>query len=552
MFEDDDNDSFAKLMKKYDVTVKKNVYSQQFNNFYDNRKEYDEYIENKIYMYLTEKLNEHNKIDINEIISNFEYLLNRRINDIFDEIGIKEIVDINKTKGNNKRQIYNEILYRSLFLSKRKNQNHNEFVTYFSDNIEYISIESLSKLSLVLERAEYFSLKNNKIICEEIKNLKMMISELFDESKNINKLIKYVQENYINENENNYSYELTTNKKNIKYLINNMKCSGYLFFKNYLIFLQNKYSHSSNIESINKDKKLVNYFIFIIKDSKTSTSIIINKLLLNIKMYLDDTEDSYYNMMNYKKIDIRVCSDKYKNIKVDELKRNNVNFNIARSIFTNNKNDEFNMPSDITIYKNILESYYGSRYLDRKLYVDNYESTVKIKLNFGIKSYTLEMNMFQYSILKLMHISSNINLSKIIEKTGMDINLIEKIINEFLELELIKRTNERIDETKFTINKNFCHENNNLNITQKIIAKNLKNDSLFEKNKIIYCVLIDLLKKSEQLSFGTIYSEVSKKLPFNVEIGEIYNEINKGIDIEDINEEPPKDTCPYKMYRFIV
>ena len=285
MFKNDDNDSFIKLINKYNISVKKNEYTEQFNNYYYNKSKYDEYIKNKICSYIREKLTSLNNIDINEIISNFNYLINTKINNIYEDIGITEIIEINTQRGYNNRSVYNKYLYDIILKDKRENQNNKDFATYFSESVENINIDSLSKMSALLERINFFSIKNENVFIDDINNIRIIISEMFDEEENINKLIKYIQNMYINDDE---SYELTPNKKNIKYLLNNMKCDGYLFFKNYLTFIKNKYrTNKINIMDVNKDRKIINYFILILKDKKSNISIIINKLLLNIKIYIN-------------------------------------------------------------------------------------------------------------------------------------------------------------------------------------------------------------------------------------------------------------------------
>ena len=155
--------------------------------------------------------------------------------------------------------------------------------------------------------------------------------------------------------------------------------------------------------------------------------------------------------------------------------------------------------------------------------------------------------------LKIIFINPNINIQKIVERLKINIEEIEDIINEFLDINLIKRTenDNNINEIKFIINKMFSYKQNYFSILKKQKNNNqeIENNNLFEKNKVIYSCLINLLKKSEKLEFSEIYTELSKRLPFKISVKELNDEINKGKEINDILEELNEK---YKTYSFIV
>ena len=132
MFDSEKSEEFIKLLKTYNVSVKNSEYSNQFTNYYSDRKKYDEFINNKIYSYIDNKLNTNKEIDLNEIIKNFEYLRSMKLNNVLDKIGIKEIFDLDKTKTDSeKRKIYNNILYNTILNQKRANQNNCNFLNFF-------------------------------------------------------------------------------------------------------------------------------------------------------------------------------------------------------------------------------------------------------------------------------------------------------------------------------------------------------------------------------------------------------------------------------------
>jgi hypothetical protein len=537
MFNSVKSEEFVKLLQNYNLSVKRDEYTNQFLNYYSDKQKYNDFIKNKINDYIENNLNSDDCIDVNGIVKNFEYLKNQKINNIFEKIGINEIVDLDKTKRNyNKRQLYNEYLYDAILNKNRKNQNNNKFINYFEDNILKSNIDTLVTLLTILDNAEKHYNKHNKFN-DDISTLKILISELFDDEKYIAKLIELIQNEYIN-SENEYDIqEGITTRKDIKYLILNMKCNGYMFCISFLKNLYDKYSHKLDIVEITKDKKFVNYLIFIMRESMTKVSIIINKLLLLMKDYMNDVEDSYYNLLNYKKIDIKLSSDKYSKDDLKKIDRNLVHFNISKYITNENeKIYDCNVSNEIKIYSDILKSYYSSRYLDRIMKIDYLESSIKIKMKFGDIKYMFEMNLFQYTILKLIYENNEIKLCEIINKSNIDGEYIEKIINGFLKLELIKRTNKNIHETIFVINNDFYHEKQRLNITHKINKIHVKNENyLFLKDKIIYCNLIDTLKKkNKEYNSEELFEILSKNIPFKFTQDELFIEIKKGINIEDV------------------
>jgi len=537
IFDDSNNDSFSNILENYDIILPKNEYTCQFNNYYENKEEYDNFVRNKLFEYFLNKLDNNKNVDINEVVSNFEEYINKKSCVIFNEIGIDDIINIDVKNKKRKRNIYEKNLYEVMFFNKRKCQENKIFIDYFSSKTECVSIPSLIKLCKIIERGKKLYLKENENM-EHLEYLSCLITELFDDEKNINRLIKYIQEYYVNEEENNYEYELTKEKKDLSYMINIMKCCGYLLFINYEKKLRKKYLNEHSLDIIKKDQKIINYFIIVLRENNNKIETIITSILSRMRTYLQDIEDCYYNMFNYRKIDIKIQSEKYKKIDVNNLERNKTYFNISRNNCLKSKDNKFNLPTDLKLYNDILNSYYmSSRYLDRSIFMNYNESSVKFSLKFGLKKFIFNMNFYQYSILKLIYKVPNVNLNKIIEKTNLEINIIEQVLNDLLKIELIKRTEENIENIQFKINEHFSSEKTNINIMNFSFNTKESEDRLFNKDKVIYCNIIDILKKRyniDYLDFEEINSILKKKLPFIVTDKDVQESINKGIDINDI------------------
>ena len=537
LFDENKKNIFIDFLRPYGIDIKKNEYTRQFINYHNNNEKYENYIEIELKKFFNETLMTDIKMDINGVIENIKNLINLKMDDTIEKIGLKEILDIKNEKKYNKISKYNKYLYFCVLKEKRKNQDNDFLINYVIKNVDKLRIPSILTLCKIKDKMKYIFRDN----IEEINNFEEMIFEMFDDEKTIKKFLGYIRS--INEKvQENYENEEEEIKENLKYLLRNMRCDGYLFFNNFLKNLYNTHKGKLDIEDITRDKKLVNYLIYLTKNYKKDSSLTTNKILLSMKMFLDDIESSYFDTLNYRKINIKNTSEKYKNINKNEIKRNKINFVVLRNSLQENKLYNCNVPKDILLYSDILNSYYKARYPDRKLNMDWLSSTIIVKIKFDVEDFILEMNMLQYEILKLI-IDGNgeTDLCKIIEKTEIDLDVIEKIINGFLKLEIIKRTNENINRTKFIKNEIFSHKNNRLNIVQKITSiENVEEKSyLFEKSKIIYCNLIDFMKKNS-LSYFTIeelFNITKDRLKFEITKEEIFHEIKYGIDVkEDIEE----------------
>lgn len=466
---DNDNNSFNDFLNQHGMKSVDNTYSIQFNNYYNgNKNEYYNNINRIIEEYIMNNIKHINikNTEINEIVNTLWNLTSKKSQDVYKDTNLTEIINIDTYKNiKQKNRLYYIKLY-SLILINIFGQN-NDFVTFITKNIKHINIQAIANLIIILTRLEtYVAKQNNDLHKNQINAIVTTIQNYFDSEKNIIKLINFVQENFIGTNELDNTYNMTQNKRNIKHVINIIKQNGYLFFDEYQKYLINKYNRISNInkEMLTKDQKLVNYLIIIMKDNKNVLEITCKKLL-NSRLYLQDIEDSYYNTLNYRKININIDSDKYKKINVENLERNIVNLNVVRQIYSERTN-EFELPSDISIYVNILKAYYLARYLDRKLEINNYNSSVIVAIEFDEKSYNIEMNFYQYAILKLIYKNVGIKQEKILNKLGIDENIIINILNSLLDIELITNTNKqkKLRNMEFKINNKFTYKQNSFNI----------------------------------------------------------------------------------------
>ena len=178
------------------------------------------------------------------------------------------------------------------------------------------------------------------------------------------------------------------------------------------------------------------------KDSNT-TNRKVNELLIGMKNYIEDIEESYYNNIAYRKITMRQESEKYKSIDLSSYNRENSTFVIFK--YSNSAQsgiNGFTLCHQIEPYFDIYKSYYNSRYPDREIEFDPIKSTLIVKMVFNSKSYYVHLVLIQYIVMdKLFGVKENegLGIREISTQTGMGVKNLQQTINSLLHIKLIKQ-----------------------------------------------------------------------------------------------------------------
>jgi hypothetical protein len=412
-----------------------------------------------------------------------------------------------------------------------------------------ISFDNLINFTSTINRMKYFG--------QKVELFESLIETKFDSKENIKKLIQYLNDNFIEENLNdnkgienediNFSDESQEkNKKfNFRFVIENLKSNGFLLFEEYYSELKMRYRQQINIEYVKKDKKLVNYFMLIVSEKDTnSVNRYVNEMLIKIRDYIYDLEDSYYNNENYKKIKICLKSEKYQKLDISTIKRELYNFTIFKYSFGDSFGSEivskFKPTEKIEPYLDIYRSYYRTRYPDRDVEFDIFNSTIVVENSYQNKLYYIHMALIQYIVLdKIINNIDGITIMEISEQTEIPINLLQDSINSLIKIKLIGRTKgETIDKMKLVSNEEFSYEKNKISISSMILKDKNKTkeekpkEFLHDRSMIVLCNIIDWVKKNKYFSFDTITDSIKYKIPFTIteELLEkaIHDSIEKG------------------------
>ena len=567
-------------------------YNECFLNYLSNPNKTNEFIKLQISNYISKQYSLINiaDTDINYCIEKINLFVEKKFKDIIGEINLTHIISLcdyfnkqNKSINNIQNNLmitnyylywrneYYKMVWDNIFCGSYKIFGSNDIKTLIvliENNWNKIKFDNLIGFSNSLNKIKFLSQNVNEYI--------KLISNKFDETENLAKLIDYIQKKMQYQNHdsisNSDSEEETLNyfdnyqkeakspnlKYNYRFVIDCLKSNGYLLFEEFNKIIKIRYKKSQQIETIRTDKRIVNYLIYLIsqKDSNM-TNRKVNELLITIKNYIDDIEESYYNNIAYRKITVRQESEKYKSVDLSLFNRENSTFTIFKySNTTQNNINKFALCPQIEPYFDIYKSYYYSRYPDREVEFDPIKSTLIVKMIFNSKPYYVHLALVQYIVMdKLLKVKENegLRIKEIAEQTCIEVKNLQQTINSLLHVKLIKHSanTSNISDMKFFINYDFIHPTNKISISSLVIPKEQEvekeRELLHDRNTIILSNLYDYVKKNKSFTIDIIYDEIYKnKIPFKIELEQVVAAIKVMIEKEDIIEINKNNIKTYK------
>ena len=403
----------------------------------------------------------------------------------------------------------------------------------------------------------------NNIKINEINNL---LSTKFDCLESIKKLLDFIKDTFIEINNNcmydidNCMYDSDNNmddnllkykKYNLSTLILSLKSNGFLLFQEYEKDIIKRYGsihNSSNqnyILNLNNDINLLNYFIYVISINKNNiVNRYVNDMLIRIKGYLKDLNESYNNNLVFYKIKVRCISEKYINFDINSFKRNIASFkilkynnaNIDEESNVNKDNNAISINEKLYPYYDIYTSFYKARYPDRKICFDLNRSTLIIEVCINNKIYFIHLAIIQFILLDtILNNKNGISHTDIQLKTGIKLKKLNDSFNSLLKIKLIKRN---VSNNLFFINENFefnSNEKNKFSIANLVNIQNNKNiikekQFMHDKKTIIQCNVIYYAKKNVMFTVDVLCNKLTYVIPFKFTNEELIDCINKCID----------------------
>ena len=487
------------------------------------KKEIQDILINKMENYINNKLEKliNNNCDVNYYINNINLISNIKFKEIIKEIEIDYmIIDYNnnhvnyKYYQNNYYTYFYEKINKIEFIIENKKYTLYEI---FNKLWNKISFNNIIQFSNLLNKFNYFG--------KDIISFKNLIINKFDDDENINKFINYIIDNFIfinNDDFNNDDFNNDDIKFNFRFIIDNLKSNGYILFEKYNILLKKRYCDKINIDDVKKDIKIIKYFIYIVRNKDSNTvNKSVNDILIRMRDYLIDIEDSFINNNSLKLLeDNNTCFNNNRNVDLKKIQKNMYQFKILR--YNNLESEmltDYKLSSEIEAYLNLYNTYYNKKYEDREIEYDIINTTLIIQMKFS-KTYQIHMALIQYLILDIIYKkNSDILLVEISKEINIPITnkTLENTINSLLKVKLIKKIS-NTKEIILSINNEFEMDNNKISISSLIKDKstNKIKEFLHDRNTIVYCNIIDYIKKNIVLYEDTIINIIQYKIPFKI------------------------------------
>jgi len=569
-------ESFAKLVEE--ITNYQTLYKQKLQDSEKVKENLSKYISDYVDNY-------HNKInvldaDINYFLKGVHESYGEKFNLIVQKMDINHIIKMidytnEKSDDNTFKTLMN--MYFKLFGDKilcgQFGKSNNYLFEQLNDNWSTINFENLLNFADVLSKLKYYKADTSKY--------DSVFEKKFDDVANIQKLLEFVNKNYLTSKESvtttvsdinetqKPEYKNDDLKYNFRFIIENLKSNGFLLFEQYYKSVQSRYEQI-NIDMVNRDFKLVKHFMSIIsQNEQTNVNRYVNDMLIRTRNYLFDLQESYYNNQTYQKIKIRAESDKYKDTDMSKYNRELTNFKIFKYNYcTNSENilarahtfetpveletqntqsanlvvDYKNISKNLAGYLDIYRSYYKTRYPDREIEYDLIDSTIIVKMKFHEKPYYIHMALIQYIVLdKIMEKEDGINVQELSESIGIPLSKLNETFNSLLKIRIVKRTANSSDTSniKFVLNKDFSFEKNKLSIgglvkKETSETKPTQREFLHDRDMIVLCNLVHYAKKNTYFSKDTIMDELTYKIPFKLTDEYINKAVEKAVKDEYI------------------
>jgi hypothetical protein len=461
------------------------------------------------------------KADVNYIIGKLYFYEDIKFRDKLKNIFIDTLIimmDYNLDVKENYNYFKN--YYYSL-LSSLINCNIYEFLV---NQLDKITIDNFVKLTKIITKISYSNIN--------IDSYKNFINDKFDDIELVKKLINFIKENIIDikdtelEDNKNQNFNDLIHKYDIRFIIDNMKANAYLLFEEYYKYVKARYINYKGpittfpIKELKNDIKLVKYFMFLISiKDKTNINRYVNEILLRIKSYLYDIEDSYNNNYSYYKIKIVGSSEKYKNYNLALYKRDISTFQIIKYNFApDNFLTSSHISDNLKPYIDMYKSFYSARYPDRDFEVDFIKSNLITKITCLSKDYYIHLALIQYVVLDIIVNSAEGILAKEISATlNIKLSLLNEAFNSLLKIKIIMRNS----ESRFIFNNEFTYDKSKISIFGLIkkyddeeSAKSAEKEFMHDRSVILLCNLVNYAKRNAPFTIDFVNEKLSTIVPF--------------------------------------
>jgi len=337
------------------------------------------------------------------------------------------------------------------------------------------------------------------------------------------KIYKYYEKMSYLVDDNTNMFDKSINQKFNIITLNNTELITNLFSEidNFIIELSKElgYNDSDNIKTkclkiqdtvtmlekiMDKPKFIMNYYINLSKRLLSGkTNCYIEKNVLRFIPYKLDPE--LYQKMRFQINDIidsnridkmakHVIIKDTGKYNLSTFKKENCTFKVIREYAWNITNNEEYKPSvELIPYLDFFEKCYNKCYPEREISYDHSCSTGIISLSLNNKEYLLHMTFPQIYVLMELNRNKLMSANQLSITTGIPLQTLAHILNSFMSIKLILRSNGLSNDPNitFTINTEWSSPNDKISLINKV---NLTQQNPDTHNTILYVSIVNYIR----------------------------------------------------------
>lgn len=477
-------------------------------------------------------------VKIIEITSSYyHYNLNHMINDSENYINeVENIINFEKKNIFNLLNKTNNLIVDSIY----KNLLYSNYKLLLFNN--QFNIKNLFENKKFTKLKQIFLLfKDNNILDEIVKSYEEYLEKnLQDLIDRYNRLLKKEYMNFFNEfikifliNQENINEYFESNKlfhKSLSVIFTNnlSKCIDSETVEYYLVQYVNNILIKKNKSDVNMDDIIDN--VFLIFKLILNKDIFINNYqdLLSIRLLNEDVSDIEYERKfiiklklecGYSSIsklermisDYLLHDDNSKKFN-DYLNKNDIKLPIQLDTkvltygnWPNFLDDNLILPTNLVKSQNIFNNYFKENASTRKIRWFHQYDNIEISAMFESNKYIINCNIYQALVLLLFNDKLNLNKEIIMKKTGID----KEVINKILHSLVFKHNLLNFKSDEYSLNSNFKSNLKKL----KLLCPNLnyqKKESVvhIDRSTIVESLIVRIMKARKVLSYNELVNEL--------------------------------------------
>lgn len=530
------------------------------------------------------KILDNNSSDVNRIKLNFliQYLIQRGYEYTMDIIIRMFQIYFDKVSLEIQNSLDNESFNPLYFLDKYDNINKNTYnlarnLNYIDKNIINENKSNRSTILVVKSYMFYNTIINRLYRCNdknmyiyEILSDSLQQSQKMDELSRLFKIIQFYnklsfvvredREKYFNLDLNNkFVLKVGDASNKLLEMISNVMNEN---IKNLLKVTDMKIIE----EKINEIRDLINMGSNIVEDktlfmllyranlserllNKQTNADIENELLTSLnyfdnpdiyakmKYQINDIKSSKHYNETYKKINVQVKSEKYKNLDANSLNKEKADFTVARSYAWDLKDDEtLNVPPEVSVYFDIFNGYYKSKYPDRELNCQYDKSTSVVRLELNNKIYNIHMTLPQLIVLTVINNSGTISAINISKQLNMPLRRLGGILNSLIAVKLLNREEGAANDPNllFSLNQNCSFLEENVSLISLMRKNKCENEI---SDTVLKAEILSFIAQNENTTLENIMLFLEEKLKLKIEQSRVNNILQQQIKSNVVKSE---------------